>query len=232
MTSEVGSNSDSPGAKDPYSLLGLEPGASFDAVQEAREKRLDEVGADPQARAKIEASYDALLMTSLRERQLGKVSSAAANASKREKLNKQFAGKVLGSNSLLTTLRGKNTSDSGESTKRLLPDLTLSEGQGLAIRLSLGVLALVLLLLSPAGGTELILSIGTIALFISQIKRGRKPLASLGWSIALLSVGLVCGGLLIKGVSPDSLLHLPLTSDQLEALPALLLIWAGTLLIA
>ena len=55
------------GSQDPYSILGIEPGASFDEVQEARNKLLLEVGEDPLARAKIEASYDALLMVSLKE---------------------------------------------------------------------------------------------------------------------------------------------------------------------
>ena len=80
MTS--GSNSSSNlGSQDPYANLGLEPGASFDDVQKAKERRLSEVGEDPLAKAKIEASYDALLMISLKERQLGKVSNAAVNAS-------------------------------------------------------------------------------------------------------------------------------------------------------
>ena len=69
---------------DPYQRLGVEPDAPFDAVQTARNARLKEVGADPLARSAIEAAYDAVLMDRLKERQQGKVSSAARTASQRE----------------------------------------------------------------------------------------------------------------------------------------------------
>ena len=61
--------------------------ADLQAVQEqiaAKQQRLEEVGDDPQARARIEAAFDAVLMDRLKERQQGKVSSAALNASQRE----------------------------------------------------------------------------------------------------------------------------------------------------
>ena len=92
------------GSQDPYSTLGVDPAASFDEVQQAREKRLLEIGEDPLAKAKIEASYDALLMASLKERQLGKVSNDAVSASKREERNIQSIGANDGS--LLTRLKG------------------------------------------------------------------------------------------------------------------------------
>jgi len=233
MASGIDSSPDS-GEQDPYSILGLPPGAAFDAVQEAKAKRLDEVGDDPLARARIEASYDALLMVSLRDRQLGKVSTAAVSASKKEDQKNEVAGfaKGLAPGSLLTRLKGaKPTGPSGSSTS-LWPELSLPEGQGLAIRSALGLLALVLLLVSPAGSEELILSVSTIGLFISQIRRGRRPLPSLGWSVVLLSLGLILGGLLIKGFGSQAGMHVPITSGQLESLPAVLLLWLGALLLA
>ena len=68
----------------PYERLGIETGASFEAVQAAKQARLEEVGENPQARAQVEAAYDAVLMDRLKERQQGKVSTAALNASARE----------------------------------------------------------------------------------------------------------------------------------------------------
>ena len=101
MASGIGSSSN-PGSQDPYSILGLEPGASFESVQQAKEKRLLEVGDDLQARARVEASYDAVLMSSLKERQLGKVSNAAVNASQREEVQQvETAGRSGGSLSLI-----------------------------------------------------------------------------------------------------------------------------------
>ena len=53
-------------------------------VQAAKARCLAEVSGDDQARAKVEAAYDAVLMARLRDRQQGQVSAAAATASERE----------------------------------------------------------------------------------------------------------------------------------------------------
>ena len=227
----LGSNSNSnSGSQDPYDNLGLEPGASFDDVQKAKQRRLIEVGEDPLAKAKIEASYDALLMISLKERQLGKVSNAAVNASKKEDSPMQSAGELQ--NSFLSRIKGLTPSTHDTSSTNLMPDLSLPEGQGLTIRLALGLLSLVLILSSPIESIQIILSISTLGLFISQIRRGRKPLISLGWSVALLSVGLIIGGLLITGVSDVSISAIPLSKEHFEALPAVILVWLGILFLA
>ena len=57
--------------KDPYSLLGVDQNASFEDIQKARDKKLIEAGDDVLLKAKIESSYDSLLMDSLKARQLG-----------------------------------------------------------------------------------------------------------------------------------------------------------------
>ncbi len=226
-----GNNSSSnPGSQDPYSTLGLEPGASFDEVQKAREKSLADVGEDPLAKAKIEASYDALLMVSLRDRQLGKVSTAAVSASKREERNIESGGSS--ESSLLTRLKSFNIPNNGSSEKGLMPYLALPEGQGLTIRIALGLLALILIFASPKESIQVILSLSTLGLFISQIRRGRKPLASLGWSVLLLSTGLILGGLLITIAPESSVLTTSLSKENIEALPAVFLVWLGSLLLA
>ena len=69
---------------DPYERLAIPADAPFDAVQAARDARLEEVGEDPMARSRVEAAYDAVLMDRLKERQQGRVSSAARSASQRE----------------------------------------------------------------------------------------------------------------------------------------------------
>ena len=80
----VGESGASSGSDDPYARLGLAPGASFDEVQAARSRCLAETDNDPQAKARVEAAYDAVLMARLRERQQGQVSAAAATASQKE----------------------------------------------------------------------------------------------------------------------------------------------------
>jgi hypothetical protein len=109
--------------------------------------------------------------------------------------------------------------------------LSLPDGQGLTVRLVLGGLALLLVIVAPVGSAQLILALSTIGLFLSQIRRGRRPLASLGWSVVLLSTGLILGGLLLQGTSAFISESLPIAVDQLEALPAILLLWAGALLL-
>jgi len=86
-----------------------------------------------------------------------------------------------------------------------------------------------LLLFSAAGSSELILSISTIGVFISQLRRSRSPLASLGWSVVLLSLGLILGGVLIRGIPDSSGVFTSISKEQLEALPAILLLWSGSL---
>ncbi|MGB5135444.1 MAG: CPP1-like family protein, partial [Prochlorococcaceae cyanobacterium] len=78
---EPSSNSGSDPSAGPYERLGLSPDASFDEVQAARQARLDEAGDDPIARSRVEAAYDAVLMDRLKERQQGRVSTAARSAS-------------------------------------------------------------------------------------------------------------------------------------------------------
>ena len=47
-------------ADDPFARLGLSRDAGFDQVQAAKARCLAEVSGDDQARAKIEAAYDAV----------------------------------------------------------------------------------------------------------------------------------------------------------------------------
>ena len=224
------SSSSSSGSQDPYSTLGVGPGASFDEVQKAREQRLAEVGEDPLAKAKIESSYDALLMVSLKERQLGKASNAALIASKKEERNIESGGG--GDTSLLTRLKEFNLSKNDSDSQGLLSNLSLVQGQGLTIRLSFGLLALVLILASPPESIQIILSLSTLGLFISQVRRGRRILPSLGWSVLLLSIGLLLGGLLINGIPDSSAFAVSISRQSLESLPAVVLIWIGSLLLA
>ena len=82
---DPGTNSQSnSNSQDPYLILGINEGASFDAIQEARDKKLIEAGEDQITKAKIEAAYDSLLMVSLKSRQLGNASNEAITASKKE----------------------------------------------------------------------------------------------------------------------------------------------------
>ena len=219
------SNSES---QDPYEILGLDSGASFEEIKEAKEKKVYEAGEDVLKKAKIESAYDNLLMVSLKERQLGKVSNAAVNASEREKYNKGQGVGTIG-NSLLTRLRVPENTNQKDQNINLLPSLNLPSGNGLYIRISLGFLAIILLLISPDQSAQLIISLSTIGLFVSQIKRGKKPISAAGWSVVLLSIGYIIGGLLMGDSSLNSENLTYISSIKLEALPTVVLLFFGIL---
>ena len=211
--------------QDPYLILGINEGASFDAIQEARDKKLIEAGDDQITKAQIEAAYDSLLMVSLKSRQLGNASNEAINASKKENEARKVG--EIGPGSLLTRLKNLSLPKDETSTSNFLPSLELPSGQELNIRISLGILAFLLVLVVPSESVELILSFSTIGLFISQSRRGRPFFTSILWCIILLSVGLLSGALLLGGA--QSLIDNAgtLSSDKFEAIPAVFLIWLG-----
>ncbi len=229
---ELGTNSQSnSNSQDPYLILGLKMGASFDDIQEARDKKLVQAGDDQIKKAKIEAAYDSLLMVSLKSRQLGNASDDAINASKKEDEVKKVGEIALGS--LLTKLKNLNlnlnsTKDEA-SRSNFFPNLEFPSGIELQIRIALGMLAFLLVLIVPSESVELILSISTIGLFISQARRGRPFFSSIFWCILLLSVGLLSGALLLGGAQSFVDNTASLSPDKLEAIPAVFLLWLGAL---
>lgn len=208
----------------PYTRLGVAPDATFDAVQAAKQARLGEVGDDPIARAQIEAAYDAVLMERLKERQQGKVSTAARTASVREQAPPPPKPMALPALPQVPLPRLK-------APALAMPQLGLATGFGLWFPLgAIGGLLLLALLL-PAASQELLLSLAVIAAVVSLQRRGGKLLAAAGWSLGLLVVGLVSGGLLLSATGGPLPLGLPLGPDQIQSLPAFVLLLVGALLI-
>ena len=182
---------------DPYSLLGVDRNSTFEDIQKARENKLIEAGDDLLLKAKIESSYDSLLMDSLKARQLGRMSNEAVNASQKEKNSGNVNLPVL-KNSLLTKIKSLSSTSSSNTQDNSF--ISLPDGEGLTIRLSLGVFVIVLLLVASDSYIQIILSVSTIGLFISQLKRGRKAISSLGWSVVFLSTGYILGGLIVSNI--------------------------------
>lgn len=210
----------------PYDRLGVAPDAGFDAVQAAKQARLSEVGEDPMARARIEAAYDAVLMERLKERQQGKVSTAARSASAREQATPPPKPVALPSlpQVPLPKLRLQSPTFS-------LPQLGLGEGFELWFPLwAIGGLTLAALLV-PAAPQELLLSLAVLATLVSLQRRNRRLLAAAGWSLGLLVLGLVSGGLLLSATGGPLPLGLPLSPEQIQSLPAFVLLLVGALLI-
>ena len=94
-----------------------------------------------------------------------------------------------------------------------------------------GVLLLLLFALSSPPA-ELILSLATLTTLLNLQRRNGRFLLSLGWSFALLCLGLLIGGLLAASLNPALPLGLPIALVQVQSLPALLLLLLGALFIA
>ena len=228
----VGESGSESGSEDPYTRLGLSQDATFEQVQAAKARCIAEVDGDDQARARVEAAYDAVLMARLRGRQQGQVSPAAATASQREEGvgSASLTGPSFPGTGVLQKLR-TNLPDPGQSLASLTPQWSLVEGQGRLVRVIAGIVGLGLLLVSVAS-VQLVLALACIGVFLSQVRRGRRPLASLGWTLLALLVGLVVGSLFTTALSPTALQQLSITPAQIQALPAAVLLWLAALFLA
>ena len=228
----VGESGSESGSEDPYSRLGLSQDATFEQVQAAKARCIAEVDGDDQARARVEAAYDAVLMARLRGRQQGQVSPAAATASQREEGvgSASLTGPSFPGTGVLQKLR-TNLPDPSQSLASLTPQWSLVEGQGRLVRVIAGIVGLGLLVVSVAS-VQLVLALACIGVFLSQVRRGRRPLASLGWTLLALLVGLVVGSLFTTALSPTALQQLSITPAQIQALPAAVLLWLAALFLA
>ncbi|MCP9940965.1 CPP1-like family protein [Cyanobium sp. ATX 6E8] len=208
----------------PYERLGVPSDASFDAVQAAKLARLEEVGDDTMARSRIEAAYDAVLMERLKERQQGRVSSAAKSASQREQLAPPPPKLAVPALPQLPLPRMA-------APQLKLPGLALASGRERWFPLATAGVLLLLLLLAPGCPPDLVLALATAMTVINLQWRNRRFLAAVGWGFGLLCLGLLVGAILAGALSTSLPLGLPLTPLQVQSLPALLLLLLGALLI-
>ncbi|MFN9694783.1 MAG: CPP1-like family protein [Synechococcaceae cyanobacterium] len=213
--------------EDPYTRLGIPHDSLFDEVQTARKARLQEVGDDQIAASRVEAAYDAILMDRLKERQQGRVSSAARSASQREQATPppRPVLPALGGMSQLPMPRLAPTPPK-------LPTLAPAQGREFWFPLIADGVLLLLMLLVPAAMPELLLALATAVTLLNLQRRNGRFLAALGWSFGLLLTGLVVGAVLVSLLNASLPVVLPLGPSQVQGLPALLLLLLGALLIA
>ena len=211
--------------KTPYEILGVDEGADFEDIQKARDLKVKEAGEDLLLKAKVESSFDQLLMGSLKARQSGNVSFEAQNASKKEKqINK------LINNDFPLLSKIKNLNNNGnKSNEYRLPKITPPSFENLSIKLSIGLLFLIILLISPDSYNRLLLSISTLILTYIQIKSGKKFISSLGWSVTFLSIGLIFGGLFETNSFIQEISNNSLSIQKIQSLPAMIILWIGVI---
>ena len=211
--------------KTPYEILGVDEGADFEDIQKARDLKVKEAGEDLLLKAKVESSFDQLLMGSLKARQSGNVSFEAQNASKKEKqINK------LINNDFPLLSKIKNLNNNGnKSNEYSLPKITPPSFDNLSIKLSVGLLFLIILLISPDSYNRFLLSISTLILTYIQIKSGKKFISSLGWSVTFLSIGLIFGGLFETNSFIQEISNNSLSIQKIQSLPAMIILWIGVI---
>ena len=211
--------------KTPYEILGVDEGADFEDIQKARDLKVKEAGEDLLLKAKVESSFDQLLMGSLKARQSGNVSFEAQNASKKEKqINK------LINNDFPLLSKIKNLNNNGnKSNEYSLPKITPPSFDNLSIKLSVGLLFLIILLISPDSYNRLLLSVSTLILTYIQIKSGKKFISSLGWSVTFLSIGLIFGGLFETNSFIQEISNNSLSIQKIQSLPAMIILWIGVI---
>ena len=211
--------------KTPYEILGVEEGADFEDIQKARDLKVKEAGEDLLLKAKVESSFDQLLMGSLKARQSGNVSFEAQNASKKEK---QINKLINNDFPLLSKIKNLNN-NSNNSNEYSLPKITPPSFDNLSIKLSVGLLFLIILLISPDSYNRLLLSISTLILTYIQIKSGKKFISSLGWSVTFLSIGLIFGGLFETNSFIQEISNNSLSIQKIQSLPAMIILWIGVI---
>ena len=211
--------------KTPYEILGVNESADFEDIQKARDIKVKEAGEDLLLKARIESSFDQLLMGSLKARQSGNVSFEAKNASNKEK---QINKLINNDFPLLSKIKNLNNNFNNSNEYRL-PKINPPSFDNLSIKLSVGILFLILLLISPDPYNRLLLSISTLILTYIQIKSGKRFISSLGWSVTFLSIGLIFGGLFETNTFIQEISNNSLSIQKIQSLPAMIILWIGVI---
>ncbi|MBE9249005.1 CPP1-like family protein [Dolichospermum sp. LEGE 00240] len=195
----------------PYEKLGVSEDASFDEIQDVRNRLLEKHGGDGNVREAIEAAYDAILMERLRMRQEGKIKvpERIRFPEMRVPSSPQIS-QSLGQQSPAWLQRSL---DQPTLTDVLLPG---------ALYLGLGATSL----LYPGGGGQvlqlsLVVGVGVGIYFLNR-KEGKFGRAVLLTLVSLIA-GLIAGGLIAGLILPLPVINM--TANQFSTLLTFILLW-------
>jgi hypothetical protein len=195
----------------PYEKLGVSEDASFDEIQDVRNRLLEQHGGEGNVREVIEAAYDAILMERLRMRQEGKIKvpERIRFPEKRVPSSPQTS-QTLGQQSPAWLQR---SIDQPTLTDVLLPG---------AWYLGLSATSV----LYPGGSGQVLqlsLVVGVaIGVYFLNRKEGKFGRAVLFTLVSLIA-GLIAGGLLAGLILPLPLITL--TANQFSTLLTFILMW-------
>ena len=195
----------------PYEKLGVSEDASFDEIQDVRNRLLEKHGGDGNVREVIEAAYDAILMERLRMRQEGKIKVP-------ERI--RFPEKRVPSSPQTSQTLGQQ---SPAWLKRSIDQPTLTDVL-LPGAWYLGLSATSVLYPGGSGQVlQLSLVVGVaIGVYFLNRKEGKFGRAVLFTLVSLIA-GLIAGGLLAGLILPLPLITL--TANQFSTLLTFILMW-------
>jgi hypothetical protein len=195
----------------PYEKLGVSEDASFDEIQDVRNRLLERHGGDGSVREVIEAAYDAILMERLRMRQEGKIKVP-------ERI--RFPEKRVPSSPQTSQTLGQQ---SPAWLKRSIDQPTLTDVL-LPGAWYLGLSATSVLYPGGSGQVlQLSLVVGVaIGVYFLNRKEGKFGRAVLFTLVSLIA-GLIAGGLLAGLILPLPLITL--TANQFSTLLTFILMW-------
>jgi hypothetical protein len=195
----------------PYEKLGVSEDASFDEIQDVRNRLLEQHGGDGNVREVIEAAYDAILMERLRMRQEGKIKVP-------ERI--RFPEKRVPSSPQTSQTLGQQ---SPAWLKRSIDQPTLTDVL-LPGAWYLGLSATSVLYPGGSGQVlQLSLVVGVaIGVYFLNRKEGKFGRAVLFTLVSLIA-GLIAGGLLAGLILPSPLITL--TANQFSTLLTFILMW-------
>ncbi|MEI6441923.1 MAG: CPP1-like family protein [Nostocales cyanobacterium ELA583] len=195
----------------PYEKLGVSEDASFDEIQDVRNRLLEQHGGDGSIREVIEAAYDAILMERLRMRQEGKIKVPERIRFPEMRVpSSPQASQNLGQQSPAWLQRSL---DQPTLTDVLLPGAWY-----------LGLSATSLLYPGVSGQVlqlSLVVGVG-IGIYFLNRKEGKFGRAVL-FTLVSLIVGLMAGGLIAGLILP--LPGINLTANQFSTLLTFILMW-------
>ncbi|MEY3332723.1 MAG: hypothetical protein RLZZ176_1023 [Cyanobacteriota bacterium] len=197
--------------QNPYEKLGVSEDASFDEIQDARNRLLEQHGGEGNSQEVIEAAYDAILMERLRMRQEGKI-----------KVPERIR---------FPEIRVQSSTQASPNLNRQSPEwLQRSLDQPILTDVLVPAawyVGLSAISLFYPGGSEqvlqlaLVLGVGIGVYFLNR-KEGKFGRAVL-FTLVSLIVGLIVGGLIAGWVLPLPLINV--TANQFSTLLTFILMW-------
>jgi Protein CHAPERONE-LIKE PROTEIN OF POR1-like len=198
--------------QNPYEKLGVSEDASFDEIQDARNRLLEQCSGDGKSLEVIEVAYDAILMDRLRMRQEGKIKVPERirfPETRMQSLPKESPTPRQQSPAWLQRMLDQPT-----SADVLLPGVSY-----------LGLSAISIFY--PAAGDQILQLVLVVGVGISIYFLNRKE-GKFGRSVLLTLVGLIAGlivGGLVAGWLLSQIPSLNLTPNQFSTVLTFILLW-------